>query len=429
MKRAVFLICTMFLFAVTSWGQTWKLSETMTVTLNDAGVLTVSTTSDSDIMRGYNPPPPWYADRLKILSIVIENKIKNIASDAFVNCSNLTSVIIGNSLDAIGISAFENCSSLSSVIVGNSLEYIAAYAFANCSSLTSVTIPISAIEIGYHAFIGCNNMKEVAVKWTTPLSVPDDIFELVPISSATLLVPAGTKALYEADPVWGSFGTIKETTVVPEITLPTGDSEKGNISLSLFVPSDAALTGSFEIQFPDGMTLDEELTSLSEELAGDFSLSFTSKRDNTWLIEINPKTLRNSASISEYRKIMDIAYGVDKTVTSDVYEVKITNLDFMLNDGTPIQEDMLTVPVYVIQGPTSVEFIPDTPFRAYFVGNLLRIESLQAESIEVYSVMGVQMYSTVKNVGMIEIPFPSQNGTIYIIRGSASGTVKIIKQN
>jgi hypothetical protein len=67
--------------------------------------------------------------------------------------------------------------------------------------------------------------------------------------------------------------------------------------------------------------------------------------------------------------------------------------------------------------------------NAYFVGDLLKIESSQSESIAIYSTTGIQLYSTEKNTGLIEIPFPSQKGSIYIVKGSESGTVKVVKTN
>ena len=40
---------------------------------------------------------------------------------------------------------------------------------------------------------------------------------------------------------------------------------------------------------------------------------------------------------------------------------------------------------------------------------------------------GVQLYSIVKDAGMIEIPFQQPNGSIFVIKGSSGGTVKVIK--
>ena len=421
----------MCLCAATGWGQTWHITSTMTATL-DKGVLTISTTADSEAMpmpQNAGSKWPWDYPWIALHAVIFENKITSIGNYLFDYIEGyVTSVVISNSVTVIGAGAFGACNRLTSITIPNSVTTIGRDAFSYCP-LTSITIPSSVTTIGTMAF-ATYALKNVTVEWTVPLSVPENpFFEFLEnnVSRATLHVPVGTKALYEADPIWGKFGTIKEMTVISEETRSVYENGQGNISLSMVAPRDATLTGSFEIQFPDGMTLNEELTSLADGLSAGFSLSFTSKEHNTWLIEIQPKALR-SASTTEYSKFIDIAYKVDGDIPSGAYQAIITNLDFEMNDETSIQEDFLAVYVYVdADNPTSVEFIPNTPFSAYFVGNVLRIESPQPETVTVYSVTGAQLYSTVKDAGMTDIPLPSQNGTVYIIKGSVSGMVKVIK--
>jgi len=75
----------------------------------------------------------------------------------------------------------------------------------------------------------------------------------------------------------------------------------------------------------------------------------------------------------------------------------------------------------------STENISNTSFHACFINNMLRVESPQAETITIYSTIGVQLYSVKKDPGMIEIPFSSIQGSVYIIKGSVSGTIKVMK--
>jgi hypothetical protein len=55
-------------------------------------------------------------------------------------------------------------------------------------------------------------LKNVTVSWAAPQSIYFDLhlFESVNIAGATLNVPVGTKALYQAHELWGQFGTITE---------------------------------------------------------------------------------------------------------------------------------------------------------------------------------------------------------------------------
>ena len=462
----------------TSYKHTWILSPTMTATLNTEGVLNVLTTANAEAMPNFPNIAPWYNVRSSIMSAVIADKVTGIRDRTFFGCTSLTSITIPNSVTTIEQLAFSSCAGLTNVTVG----------------------------------------------WATPLSVPDNIFASlgnpqyppVNLSAATLHVPSGTKALYQAHPVWGQFGTIDDgtpayslsvlpdslsfvasgeqqsfaitsdtdwtvtsnvswlafsqasgnnnavitvaavanpdtiqrtatitvsgtgatsqtisvtqagkVTVIPEETQPVGEDGNGKIEIGLSLPEDATVTGSFEITFPEGMTLDEALTVLSIELSGNFYLSFTYKGNNTWLIEIKSNGLR-SASASEYRKIMDIAYNVAPTVPTGSYDTKITNLDLMMSNGTAIQEDLLTIPIHVLQS-VNIENIRSTPFYGFIKGNTLTVESPHEEQITVYSVIGGLICSEMKKAGSVEIPVSQPAGSIIFVRGSLSGTIKVVK--
>ena len=105
-----------------------------------------------------------------------------------------------------------NVSGLTSVTLPNSVTTIGFASFSQCLNLTSVTLPNSITAIDKNAFSYCANLKEVTVEWTTPFSISlsDSIFYNVSTSAATLRVPTGTKARYQAASVWKDFGTIVE---------------------------------------------------------------------------------------------------------------------------------------------------------------------------------------------------------------------------
>ena len=361
-------------------------------------------------------------------ALIIPNSVTLIGNSAFAICRGFTSLTIGNSVTTIGNRAFYACRGFTSLTIGNSVTTIENSAFYGCSGLTSLTIGNSVTSIGNVAFL-CTNLMEIYSQNTTPPQVEDDTFYKVDKGSCILYVPAGSAENYRQAPVWQDFGTIIEVpAVVSEETQPVAQDGKGIISLRLSIPGNATLTGSFEIQFPEGMTLNEELTTLSEKLSGNFSLSFTAKGNNTWLIEIVSNGLRSSSQ-DEYSKIVDIAFDVTKTVSQGSYDITLSNLDFRMDDHIPIKEESITVTVNVISDIIlSVETIRNTSFYAYFTDNTFVIESPQAESITIYSITGVQLYAAMKNAGTIEIPFTSLPiGSVFIVKGSVSGTRKVIK--
>jgi len=363
-----------------------------------------------------------------LTSVKIPNSMTSINEGTFVGCSGLTSVTIPNSITSIGWNVFVGCSGLTSMTIPNSVTNIGQTAFFDCTGLTFINIPNSVTSIGNRAFSSCDALTDVTVDWKTPLSVSADLFDYTNISVATLHVPAGTKTLYQKTPVWKDFGTIDDgsPSIVTSETQTVGTDGKGSIGLNLSIPGDATLTGTFEITFPAGMTLDEELTVLSAGLSNNYFLSFTYEENNKWLVEIKSNALKSSTE-TEYTKIMDIAYTVNDSLPKGTYEAKITNLNFLQDDGTPIKEDLLTVPITVERWGTAIENIGTPSFYACFIDNSIRIESSRAETITIYSAAGVQLYSTKKNAGRIDISVSSLRGSVYIIKGNKSGTIKVVR--
>ena len=389
-----------------------------------------------------------------LASIMIPNSVKSIGHAAFFYCESLTSITIPNTVTAIGPSAFEHCINLKSVSMPHSVTTIERCTFLSCENLTSITIPSSVKSIGHAAFYGCtalpsitipnsvttigyeafgycSNLNSVTVAWNTPLAVnlSDNLFIGTNPSTIILHVPSGTKSLYEAADVWKEFGMKKETAILINETQQINKNGNGHIELCLLTSCNMSLTGSFEIQFPLGMALDEDLSKLSVELAVSSTLSIVSMGNNKWLAEIKPNSL--GASAIEYRKIMDIVYTAKEEFPNGIYEATISNLHFEMNDGTIIKEAVLNISINVDQSPvTSIEKAIKTPaLKAFFVDNQLRVESAHREVITIYSITGTQLFSTVKNGGKLDILLPQFQGTILIINGSKSGTVKLLKFN
>ncbi|MDR1331989.1 MAG: leucine-rich repeat protein [Tannerella sp.] len=152
-----------------------------------------------------------------LTSVEIPNSVTSIGESAFSLCTGLTSVAIPNSVISIGSVAFGTCTGLTSVEIPNSVINIGESAFSLCTGLTSVVIPGSVTSIERYAFFGCSSLRDLTIERPAPLLLEVDeyegvvtVFLNVPLSAATLHVPAGTKAAYEAADIWKDFGTIVE---------------------------------------------------------------------------------------------------------------------------------------------------------------------------------------------------------------------------
>ena len=143
-----------------------------------------------------------------LTAITIPSSVTSIGSYTFYSCSGLTSVTIPSSVTSIGSSAFYSCSGLTAITIPSSVTDIGDYAFSNCSGLTSVTIPSSVTSIGSSAFYGCSKLTTVVVENASPVEISSYVFSSR--KNATLYVPAGSKAAYEAADYWKEFNLIVE---------------------------------------------------------------------------------------------------------------------------------------------------------------------------------------------------------------------------
>ena len=151
-----------------------------------------------------------------LTSINIPNSVTSISSNAFYCCTSLTSIDIPNSVMSIGSYAFRNCISLTSIDIPNSVTSIGDNAFWDCTSLTSIDIPNSVTSIGSDAFLNCSRLTKVRVEKTTPIAIKSSTFSIR--ANATLYVPKGSKAAYQAADYWKEFKEIVEYEVDENIT-------------------------------------------------------------------------------------------------------------------------------------------------------------------------------------------------------------------
>ena len=134
--------------------------DNLTYTLDSNGVLTISGTGDMQ-----NSSFGWDKDLIK--SVVINDGVTRIGSNAFSACTGLTSVTIPDSVTSIDSYAFDGCTGLTSITISDSVTRIGNYAFRGCTSLTSITIPDGVTSIGTYAFSGCTGL--------TGITIPDNV--------------------------------------------------------------------------------------------------------------------------------------------------------------------------------------------------------------------------------------------------------------
>lgn len=142
--------------------------DDLTWTLDGDGTLTISGTGkmyDYDY-SDYKKAAPWIRDMYKIKSVVIEDGVTSIGSEAFYATDgypNITKVTIPSSVESIGGRAFHDCTALTEVTIPNGVKSIGGSAFLNCNKLMSITLPDSVEKLGDYAFYECDKLTSVAL--------------------------------------------------------------------------------------------------------------------------------------------------------------------------------------------------------------------------------------------------------------------------
>ena len=99
-----------------------------------------------------------------------------------------------------------------SVVIADGITNVGKNVFIGYKNITSLTIGGDVKDIATNAFNTCKLLSVVEVKSATPPDISLSTFYKVNFKKAKLIVPAGTKATYEADPFWSQFAVIEEST-------------------------------------------------------------------------------------------------------------------------------------------------------------------------------------------------------------------------
>ena len=159
-----------------------------------------------------------------LTSVTLPESVTTIGNNAFCACDGLTNVSISNSVTNMGEAVFKWCHGLTNVTIGNSLARIQEEAFYDCTGLANVIIGKGVTKIDDFAFFYCENMTEVYCYADIVPSTATYTFGQSNIKNATLHVPFGCKAAYEAANHWKEFKEIieMEKCATPTISLVGG---------------------------------------------------------------------------------------------------------------------------------------------------------------------------------------------------------------
>ena len=146
-----------------------------------------------------------------LISVTLPDGLKTIGDWTLYDCKNLTTLNLPSSLEYIGDWSIRGLK-VGSMVIPENITKLRSSILAACPELTSVELPSTLTQIWKYALSSDPKLKTVTCKAAKPPAIPAgvDVFGDTPIASATLRVPAGSKALYQAAEGWKDFGTIEE---------------------------------------------------------------------------------------------------------------------------------------------------------------------------------------------------------------------------
>lgn len=184
----------------------WALDES-------TGVLTIS---GEGTMYDYGTGPeegvPWWTKKNLVTSVVVEEGVTYIGSNAFTFHMSLSGISLPSTLAGIGAGAFYQDTGLRKVdLCETAVTDIGQDAFGGCEGMTELRFPATLKSVGPAAFDGCTGL--------TALDFPSALTEL-DSSALSTCYNLSRISFYGANPFDGPLTWMD---YVPEIWCPAGD--------------------------------------------------------------------------------------------------------------------------------------------------------------------------------------------------------------
>ena len=299
-----------------------------------------------------------------LTSMIIPNSVTSIGLEAFKGCKNVTSITFSESVTSIGEYSFGHCSGLTSITIPNSVVCIERCAFWYCESLISVTIPKSVKTIGNQAFDHCSELTSVTIESNTPIAISSYTFSNR--ANATLYVPAGSKAAYQAANYWKEFKEIVELPA-PPTNITFADANVKAICVANW-DSD----GDGELSEAEAA----EVTDLGELFKGNTTIkSFNELQYFTGLTTIGNSAFSDCSSLS--------SITIPDVVTS-IGEYAFDGCSSLSSITIPSSVTSIGESAFANSGLTSIEFLSSCQIDTYAFSGCYNLNAVYTPSIEAW---------------------------------------------
>jgi hypothetical protein len=237
---------------------------------------------------------------------------------------------------------------------------------------------------------------------------------------------------------------VKEQFIFLESDTTSSSVGAGLIKLSLKIPDNVTLTGSFKLQLPKGfgLALKEERGSgyksrLSDGYGTSSELEITAQNDSTYIFHITllPASTSSMLRSRSKKEVLEIAYTIYNDAlegSKAVYDAKFADIHFTVtssDDNYEIKEEEIDVNVKIkaYKDPTGNEFVEEASLFASLKDNRLYVNTPKAETVYVYTLNGSLIFTKNKVEGLNVFNLNTQE-KILIVRGTSGWSQKVFNQ-
>jgi len=207
-------------------------------------------------------------------------------------------------------------------------------------------------------------------------------------------------------------------------TKPISDDNTGILTLGAIISTNSTITGSFIIQFPEKVTLNEDLTKLMDESSTNVGLNITKQANNAWSIQINSNSIQSETNYLCYNPILNIGYDFSNDLPEGQYEIALNDINLKIGNSV-VPDKTLTFEINT-SNQTSVKTVKISNGFVYAQDGKLYVNSQNSETIYIYSIDGLLVYSGKKNIGEFCVNITNIPGRVLIIKGGSGWNRKII---
>jgi hypothetical protein len=304
----------------------------------------------------------------------------------------------------------------------------------HCAEVSTLAIPSlwdgAGTGLTSHDTYQGSNYTHLPPVWDLSGSVPKILFRYKYNQTGAI-----TSYLME----WGS---LVNNAVTIDAGSAVGNSNTGSIGLNLASATEETPVGSFDLQLPEGITLDAANTALSSALSGTHSITATVQANNIWTITITETApsgapqMFGQKAVAAYQNILTLAYAVAPTVANGTYTAHIQNLLLTFTDASTITAADIPVEISV-QRTTGIENVQAAAPMKVFPNPAkselnVELERSTGGTLALFDLNGKTVLSRAINGNSAHINMSALPAGNYILRlvesGTASAGVKVVKE-